>query len=295
MRQKGNSLPRCSLPIRAALSVRLRLFNWRDIYAGTEGKGKIHSFHALRIIFSSQNQSSANIGTKMIKSLYLQVVNYDRESRKLLEMIGRQVKQDARILDIGCGYGRNMDRLSEGGFQNVTGIDINPEIVEANKARGLKCIGVGDLNDGIGKFDLMLMSHVVEHFSPFDLKNFIDGYLEFLVPNGFLVIATPLMSEYFYDDFDHVKPYQPSGIMQVFGTNKAQIQYYAKNKLVLRDIWFRTGYHRFGFFRANYVKSAYRKLLQAAVFCSAFLFFISAGLIGKKDGWVGVFQKVSVE
>jgi hypothetical protein len=146
-----------------------------------------------------------------------------------------------------------------------------------------------------GRFDLILMSHVIEHFSPSDLKDFIDGYLDFLVPNGYLVIATPLMSDYFYDDFDHVKPYQPTGILQVFGNDKAQIQYYAKNKLELRDLWFRKGQYRLSFFSANYIKSRKTRLLQAFTFASAFLFLISFGLIGKKDGWVGVFQKESAE
>jgi SAM-dependent methyltransferase len=231
----------------------------------------------------------------MIKALYLQLVNADPESRKLRELIGRYVKADALILDVGCGYGRNLEQLERGGFSNVTGIDINPQIVMANKERGLNCIGITDLNAGVGKFDLILMSHVIEHFSPLDLKSFIDNYLEFLLPNGYLVIATPLMSDYFYDDFDHVKPYQPAGILQVFGKGNAQIQYYGKNKLALRDLWFRKGRYRLSFFKANYIKTRWTRIVQIVTFASAFLFFISRGFIGKKDAWVGVFQKIDVE
>jgi SAM-dependent methyltransferase len=233
----------------------------------------------------------------MIKSLYLSLLTADPESRKLRDLIGRHVPSDARILDVGCGYGRNLDNLLQAGFTDVTGIDINPEIVDANKKRGLKCIHVDDLDVGGTnlKFDLLLMSHVIEHFAPSDLKTFIDGYLEHLADNGYLVIATPLMSDYFYDDFDHVKPYQPLGILQVFGDDKAQIQYYAKNKLALRDLWFRRGYWRFRFFRANFIRSPATRVLQAATLLSAVLFTISFGLLGKKDGWIGVFQKLQPE
>jgi SAM-dependent methyltransferase len=228
----------------------------------------------------------------MIKALYLKLLHADPESKKLLQLIGQHVKADARILDVGCGYGRNLEQLQLGGFSNITGIDINPEIVASNKRRGFNCIGLNDLDVAVGKFDLILMSHVIEHFSPLDLKNFIDGYLDFLTPKGYLVIATPLMSDYFYDDFDHVKPYHPAGILQVFGKGSAQIQYYGKNKLALRDIWFRKGYYRLSFCKANYMKTRWTRAIQAFTFASVCLFFISNGFVGKKDAWVGVFQKV---
>lgn len=231
----------------------------------------------------------------MIKALYLRLLNADPESKKLLELIGRYVKADGRILDVGCGYGRNLEQLQRGGFLNATGIDINPQIVAVNKARGFNCIGVEELNAELGKFELILMSHVIEHFSPLDLKGFIDSYLEFLSPNGYLVIATPLMSDYFYDDFDHVKPYQPAGILQVFGKGNAQIQYYGISKLALRDLWFRRGRYRLSFFKANYIKTRWTRIVQVFTFVSALLFSVSMGLIGKKDAWVGVFQKIDVD
>ena len=55
------------------------------------------------------------------------------------------------------------------------------------------------------------MSHVIEHFAPSDLLVFMDGYIDLLRPGGHLIIATPLMSPYFYDDFDHIKPLSTSG------------------------------------------------------------------------------------
>ena len=56
----------------------------------------------------------------------------------------------------------------------------------------------------------------------------MDGYLDRLKVGGHLVIATPLMSNNFYDDFDHVRPYQSLGILMVFGGGAAQVQYYAR-------------------------------------------------------------------
>jgi 2-polyprenyl-3-methyl-5-hydroxy-6-metoxy-1,4-benzoquinol methylase len=231
----------------------------------------------------------------MIKDLYLHLVSSDPESKKLLSLINKYAQPDSRILDVGCGYGRNLEVLRRAGYQRVTGIEINLDIVEANKKRGLACISVDELNFEVDKFDLILMSHVIEHFSPPDLKAFIDGYLECLLPDGYLIVATPLMSSYFYDDFDHVKPYHPMGILQVFGTNKSQIQYYSKNKLILEDLWFRKSHYHLSYFKGNYIKGPQTRMIQIATFLSAFLFFVSGGIIGKKDGWIGVFQKVDAK
>jgi predicted SAM-dependent methyltransferase len=65
------------------------------------------------------------------------------------------------------------------------------------------------------------MSHVIEHFSPKDLIPFLDDYLDRLKVGGRLVIAIPLLTPYFYDDFDHVKPYHPMGILMVFCADRA--------------------------------------------------------------------------
>jgi len=228
----------------------------------------------------------------MLKKLYLSVVNSDGESEKLLKLMKKYAQRGSRILDVGCGYGRNLDLLLNAGYGNATGVEINAEIVERNKSCGRACVTVDEFNRTADKFDIILMSHVVEHFAPADLKNFIDGYLDRLVPRGYLVVATPLMSDYFYDDFDHIKPYHPSGILMVFGGGGAQVQYYSRNKLKLVDLWFRKSHYHMSFFRSNYVMTPATRLIQFATFISAFAFLLSNRLLGKKDGWVGMFQKV---
>ena len=39
---------------------------------------------------------------------------------------------------------------------------------------------------------------------------------------GQLIVATPLMSDSFYEDFDHIKPYSASSILSVFGGSNTQ-------------------------------------------------------------------------
>lgn len=145
--------------------------------------------------------------------------------------------------------------------------------------------------NGDTSFDLILMSHVIEHFAPSPLIDFMDEYLDLLRPGGHLIIITPLSSDYFYDDFDHVKPHQPTGIKMVFGDETAQVQFYSRNKLTLKDVWFRKSHFRIHHDRSRHVRSPRTVILRALDYFSMFLYLLTFRFFGKKDGWLGLFQK----
>jgi len=229
----------------------------------------------------------------MFKQLYFSFVDSDYESEKLLLMVKKFANSESRIVDVGCGYGRNLRMLINAGFENVIGVEINTEIIKENIRRNLPCMSVDEFNSAAENCDVILMSHVIEHFSPFNLKEFIDGYLDRLNVGGYLVVATPLMSDYFYDDFDHVKPFHPAGILAVFGIGKAQVQYYSRNKLTLKDLWFRKSPYRPSYYKEVYLKTRFSRLVQLASFLGALIFRLSIRSVGKKDGWIGIFEKVT--
>lgn len=230
-----------------------------------------------------------------MKSLLLKILERDNERQVLLRNITRLEKAAGRklsILDVGCGYGRNLKTLLAAGFQ-VTGVEANEGIVSANKKEGLPCLSVSELESGArSDYDVILMSHIVEHFEPSSLLQFMDSYLDRLRPGGSLVIATPLLSPYFYDDFDHVRPYQPTGILMVFGETAAQVQYQARNKLRLKNVWFRRSYYRWRFRSGLYQRNAFTFFLRATELLSALVHWASFDLVGRCDGWVGTFEKV---
>jgi hypothetical protein len=175
----------------------------------------------------------------------------------------------------------------------VTGVDANPELVQRNRQAGLQCLHVDEWVKTDDTYDVILMSHVIEHFTPNDLLPFMDGYLDRLKVGGSLIIATPLLTPYFYDDFDHIKPYHPRGISMVFGTNNAQVQYYSRNKLVLEDVWIRRNPVSVPHTSGRYISGLRAKPHQVMMFLSAVMFRLSGGLIGEASGWVGRFKKVS--
>lgn len=231
---------------------------------------------------------------RLAKQVYRSVVTNDQEARKIQDFLKTAYSGEPkkyRVLDIGCGYGRHLQDLRGCGF-DAAGVDANPELVHANRKAGLHCLTVDEFARTQDTYDVMLMSHVIEHFAPKELVVFLDSYLDRLKVGGRLIIATPLLTRFFYDDFDHVKPYHPMGLLMVFGDKRAQVQYYAKNTLRLEDVWIRRGHWRFAHRRARYMNSAATRIMQVAEFGSALAFRISGGLIGQADGWVGMFQKV---
>jgi SAM-dependent methyltransferase len=78
----------------------------------------------------------------------------------------------ARVLEIGCGTGRNMERLFNRGIRSYTGVDDSPEMLAIAHARGAKFGSVQleerdlcrDWWEGLEGYDLVLVSLVLEHF-----------------------------------------------------------------------------------------------------------------------------------
>jgi SAM-dependent methyltransferase len=233
-----------------------------------------------------------------MKSLHNNIFNIsnklfytDNENRNLLKLINMlNLNQGHKILDIGCGYGNNIKLLRSKGL-NVLGIDVNPDIVKKNVEAGLNCMTPEEYNMTTDIFDLLVMSHVIEHFNPPELLTFMDSHLDRLKKDGHLIISTPLLSKYFFADYDHVKPYYPTGINMVFGDESSQVQYYARNKLKLIDICFRKGSYRFTHYKGFYIDQCSKIPIILNIILSL-LFRASFGIIGITDGWMGLYQKI---
>lgn len=50
-----------------------------------------------------------------------------------IEVFQKFVGKDARILDVGCGYGRTISELYQNGYKNLTGIDFSEKMIERAK------------------------------------------------------------------------------------------------------------------------------------------------------------------
>lgn len=117
-----------------------------------------------------------------------------------------------RILDFGCGFGQLLQALQAAGYPEVEGVDVEPEAIAHCRARGQVCFdgGPGSTLDGTrqGHYDLVIMSHVLEHFPKDQIVPLLRRVKALLKPGGALVVMVPNAQSHTgcywaYEDFTH--------------------------------------------------------------------------------------------
>jgi len=103
------------------------------------------------------------------------------------------IGQDARILDVGCGNGRLLSRMLNGGFTHMQGIDpfVQADIVFDQNT----VIYKRDLPSHVAmspqKYDLVMLHHSFEHMD--HPRQVLDWCSQLLTDHGWLLIRVPLV------------------------------------------------------------------------------------------------------
>jgi len=130
-----------------------------------------------------------------------------------------------RILDVGCANGGILKKLKELGFLNVVGVDPSAACVAHIKTdlliEGYEA-SLFDMPESMGKFDLIILSHVMEHI--LDLKGCITKISRFLNSNGRLYIEVPDATRYVdlltspFQDFntEHINHFTQTSLDNLF-------------------------------------------------------------------------------
>jgi SAM-dependent methyltransferase len=106
-------------------------------------------------------------------------------------MLGQlALERDARILDVGCGGGELLDRLSRAGFNNLSGAD--PFLAaDGETPRGVPLMK-RFLSEVTGEFDLIMFNHSLEHVP--DLVAALEAAYEKLASGGICLVRLPTTS-----------------------------------------------------------------------------------------------------
>jgi SAM-dependent methyltransferase len=111
-----------------------------------------------------------------------------------------QIDFDSAILDIGCGQGRLLLRMSMGGFTNLTGVDpfIDNDISYYDNIRIHKQ-DLDEFSDSKRKYDLIMLHHSLEHMP--DQSRAFDSISKLLSPGGTALIRIPLADSYAWEHY----------------------------------------------------------------------------------------------
>ncbi len=125
------------------------------------------------------------VGNVLFKFLPNARLSFDRQLRYL-----PRLPAGGRLLDLGFGSGAFLELAREGGW-TVTGADPDPIVVETARERGLDVRqgGIEAFSDQTGSFDVVTLSHVIEHVP--NPQDTLKSAYNLLKPGGTLWICTP--------------------------------------------------------------------------------------------------------
>ncbi len=133
--------------------------------------------------------------------------------------------REARVLDIGCGWGHFVLYLLEQGYANVRGIDVSPSQIDVAKDYlGDRVQLVGSSEEFLAahpaEFDLVVMLDVFEHIPKTHAVNLLRVIRGSLAEGGTLLLKVPNMDYPLavgnrYYDFTHELGYTRESLHQV--------------------------------------------------------------------------------
>ena len=210
---------------------------------------------------------------------------------KLFADFSKGRNRSLRVLDFGCGRGKYLRCFTSLGCE-VTAVDANPAYVAEAKKNGFSALSSDEfLGCDPSAFDVVFLSHVIEHLAPEILFQLIPRLCGKLSIDGRLVIVTPTPGERFYHDFSHVRPYLPQSIRHAFGQVGAPIYYGENNLIELIDVYFFKDPWRTRLWRSFYLDTGITGQ-STRVINAAFeqVWRISGGRIGAVASWLGVYR-----
>lgn len=147
--------------------------------------------------------------------------------------------KNAAVIDVGSGNGGLLLALKELGYKNLTALDPSEKCVENIKKNGIKAqIGSIFQHNVKDKFDLVILSHVMEHLVEVDkamsaLISLTDdrGVIYIEVPDASMYVENDVVPFYFFDT-EHINHFEEVSLinlgfshgLQVFNLGKNQIQ-----------------------------------------------------------------------
>jgi SAM-dependent methyltransferase len=155
---------------------------------------------------------------------------YDKDRLvKTARFIAERIEDKSiRIADIGCANGGLLRELKICGFTNLVAIDPSLTCIEITKSEvGCEAYqySIFDISTEVGKFDLIILSHVLEHI--LEIGSTMKKLDELLTDSGCVYIECPNAQNYSkvihapYQEFntEHINHFNEISFSNLFGIN----------------------------------------------------------------------------
>lgn len=174
-----------------------------------ENKNKLYERYTSTSSLASVNEEAVlTLSKDFFRACYSKLLPCDR---------------NAKILEVGCGYGRYLASLSEMGYTNCYGIDLSSEQVSyAKTVLQLSNVEQADALEWLtGKdelFDCILGLDILEHFPTNDLLSLGEKIYKALKPGGTVIFQVPNgmspINPFIYGDLTHFRAFTPQSMQQ---------------------------------------------------------------------------------
>lgn len=142
------------------------------------------------------------------------------------------IGQSSAILDIGCSFGGILTILKNEGFHNLFALDLDTVSLGWLRKIGIKCkegsIFSEDISEYTGKFDLIILGHILEHLH--EPTKAISNIGKWLKDNGKIYIECPDLYQYsrtspfpgFFTEWEHINHFSIISLMNLMNNYRLE-------------------------------------------------------------------------
>ncbi len=154
-----------------------------------------------------------------------------------------KVEDDSLALDLGCGRGEWLKKMSKRGYRTV-GVDINSSMVSACEENGVEAVNSDALEylEAVedSSVDVLSAFQVIEHLSKAEVTKLVKEAYRVLKTGGILILETPNICNVevgaasFHLDPTHINAVHPSFLQfmaEHMGYTKAEIAYWKQKDI----------------------------------------------------------------
>jgi SAM-dependent methyltransferase len=150
--------------------------------------------------------------------------------------------KNARVIDVGAGNGGLLLALKKLGYRNLTALDPSEKCVKNIKKNGIKAeIGSVFQHKVKDKFDLVILSHVMEHLVEVGkaMKALVSmvndrGVIYIEVPDASMYMENYIVPFYFFDT-EHINHFEEVSLINLGLRYGLQVLNLGKNKIKVNE------------------------------------------------------------